>query len=127
MGHKEGMREPGITYKNKSDQSVAKLHPSAVRLSVIGKNQLQAAAEQAACPTQDLSADAFRGPVPKHFDRRRSDLPLAPSLIQMIQHNQRAVEAQVKLIKSNSNSLLPNIPAGILSQNTSLNLTPDAS
>jgi hypothetical protein len=43
----------------------------------------------------------------------------------MLQHNQRAVEAQAKLMKSNSNSLLPGLPPRILSFNNSLNMAPN--
>lgn len=43
----------------------------------------------------------------------------------MLQNNQRAAEVQAKMMKSNSNSLLPGLPPRILSFNNSLNLTPD--
>lgn len=104
------------------------MHPSAIRLSVVGKNQLLPGGNEqpsANSGTQHVSPDGFRGPKP--FDRRRSDQPAAPSLVQMIQQNQRTVEAQVRLMKSNSNSLLPCLPAGVYTYNSSLTLTPDAS
>ena len=83
-GHQENVREHHPAVKPPSEQSAPATHPSAVRLSVVGKNQAQPSNEHANRATQNASPEGFRGAVPRHWDRRRSDQAGSQSIIQMI-------------------------------------------